>query len=249
MSKQKNPALSKPNLFHVIARWSLQSLIWGLVLAMILVLEGKSFIGALVVNSGDELAAKLAGAISLICALLAFIANGLAGHFKDDMRPNIAQRAKAARTVAFVFLAVPTFFLANAFSWDQMQREWRAYTASPAYADDVRIMNDPMADRYERMEARNRLREPTTPNPGAEFIAAALLQLMLIWAADALRVPAKITEAEVRHWRKVDAARRGAITRARNKRQREEKQRREGKLLEKAERSGTVIWPFGRKHG
>lgn len=220
MTKTEKPALSQ-----TLIRWTAQTFFWGLIACWIAIVESKSYFGAVAFMGED--AGKPMGALSLIFATLGFAAAALGSHFKNDVRPHVAQWAKNTRRAAIAFLALPTFFLAYALNWDGIDRKWAAYEGSPAYQADQRTLADPMADRYDRDTARERLTRPTSPEPDIEFIAAFFLQFLLYWASDALRVPAKATEAEIRHWRKVEAARKGAATRAKNKALREKRKAQE----------------------
>ena len=190
----------------------------ALLIVLILCLETKAALGAFH-SAPDALTGLQLSAMSLTCALIAFFGFGLAGRLKDDERPAVRGRAKAARFVALAFLFVPITFLGSALKADRLSQEWEAYRASPAYQADVALSQDMLSDRYEREAARSRLIQPTSANLDildGEFLLAAVLQFLLIFASDALRVPAPITPEEVKHWRSVAAGKKAAITRKRN---------------------------------
>lgn len=165
----------------------------ALLLALIAVLETKAALSAF------SIAGWLHAALSGVCALLAFFSFGFAGRLKDDERRHIALRARAVRVVALCFLIVPVGYLGSSFKADRLASQWEAYSTSPAYAADVALSQDMMADRIDRQQATRRLIEPTTPDltlADGEWWMAAFFQFLLIFASDALRVPAPITEAE-----------------------------------------------------
>lgn len=165
----------------------------ALLLALIAVLETKAALSAYTI------AGVLHASLSAVCALLAFFAFGFAGRLKDDERPHVANRARAARVVALCFLLVPIGYLGSSFKADRLEAHWAAYSSSPAYAADVAITQDPLADRYDRQNAAQRLVAPTTPDltlADGEWWLAAFFQFLLIFASDALRVPAPITAEE-----------------------------------------------------
>lgn len=169
-----------------------------LLIVLILCLETKAAMGAFH-SAPDTLTGLQLSAMSLTCALIAFFGFGLAGRLRDDERPNVRARAKAARFVALAFLFVPIVFLGSALKADRLTQQWEAYRASPAYEADVALSQDWMADRYEREAATRRLIQPTSANldpADGEFWLAACLQFLLIFASDALRVPAPITQEE-----------------------------------------------------
>lgn len=175
-----------------------QALVTTLLVGLIIVLESKSAMGAYHVQM-DHLTGLQMGALSLICAIIAFVGFGLAGAFKDDERPAVAMRAEAARIVSLAFLIVPVGFLGSSLKMDRLDAEWTAYVSSPAYAADQALVGDLMSDRFDRQQAQNRLVRQTTPKLDLidlELYVAAFMQLLLIFASDALRVPAPITEAE-----------------------------------------------------
>lgn len=175
-----------------------QALVTVLLVALILVLESKSALGAYHAQL-DHIAGMQMAALSVVCAAIAFIGFGLAGSLKDDERPVVRRRAKVARLVAVCFLIAPVAFLGSALKADRLAAHWQAYHSSPAYAADQALARDMMADRYEREAATARLVPPSTPDLDAadvEFWVALFLQGLLIFASDALRVPAPITTEE-----------------------------------------------------
>lgn len=186
-----------------------------LLLGLIVVLESKATIGAY--NSvTDPVAALQHSALSLVCALLAFFTFGFAGRLKDDERPHVAARAMAARVVALAFLIVPVGYLGSAFKADRQASHWAAYSASPAYDADVALAGDMMADRYAREGAADRIVQPTTPDltlADGEWWMAGFFQFLLIFASDALRVPAPITQEERVRAKRSAAAKKAAATR------------------------------------
>lgn len=175
-----------------------QALVTVLLVALIVVLESKSALGAFHAQL-DTLAGYQMAALSLICAVIAFVGFGLAGALKDDERPNVRARAKVARIIAVCFLIGPVAFLGSSLKMDRQAAQWAAYSGSPAYAADQALANDMMADRYDRQAAAERLVPPSTPDLDVldpELWVALFLQGLLIFASDALRVPAPITAEE-----------------------------------------------------
>lgn len=175
-----------------------QAVVTVLLVALILVLESKSALGAFHAQL-DPLAGYQMAALSVVCAAIAFIGFGLAGALKDDERPHVRLRARAARIVAVAFLIAPVAFLGSALKMDRQAAQWAAYVSSPAYQADQALAQDMMADQYERRAATRRLIPPSTPDldvADAEFWVALFLQGLLIFASDALRVPAPITAEE-----------------------------------------------------
>lgn len=175
-----------------------QALVTLLLVALILVLESKSALGAFHAQL-DALAGYQMAALSVVCAAIAFIGFGLAGALKDDERPVVRRRARAARIVAVAFLIAPVAFLGSALKMDHQAAQWQAYSTSPAYAADRALSQDMMADQYERRAATQRLIPPSTPDldiMDAEFWIACFMQGLLIFASDALRVPSPITSEE-----------------------------------------------------
>lgn len=175
-----------------------QGVVTVLLVALIVVLESKASLGAYHAQE-DHIKGLQFAALSLVSAAIAFIGFGLAGALKDDERPVVRHRAKAARAVSLAFLVIPVIMLATAIKSDNSARQWAAYVASPAYAADQTLVADPMSDIYERRAAAERLVEPVVT--GVDLIdpalwIAAFLQGLLIFASDALRVPAPITAEE-----------------------------------------------------
>lgn len=196
-----------------------QAAITALLVALIVVLESKSALGAFHAQS-DRIAGFQFAALSLVSAIIAFVGFGLAGALKDDYRPFVRRRALFARGVALAFLIIPVIMLAASIKADNKAREWQAYVTSPAYVADQRLAEDMMADRYERQAAQDRLIEPvvTGVDPvDAEFWIAAFLQGLLIFASDALRVPRPMTQAEFEHLKRSQAAKKAAATRKQRK--------------------------------
>lgn len=175
-----------------------QGFVTVLLVALIVVLESKASLGAYHAQP-DHIKGLQFAALSLVSAAIAFVSFGLAGALKDDERPHVRRRAKAARFVSLAFLAIPVVMLATAIKSDNSARQWDAYVASPAYAADQALAVDMMADTYERRAAQGRLVEPVVTGVDVvdpAFWIAAFLQGLLIFASDALRVPAPITAEE-----------------------------------------------------
>lgn len=196
-----------------------QTAFTGLLLVLIVVLESKSAMGAYHAQ-GDHIAGIQFAALSLVSATIAFFAFGLAGALKDDYRPHVRSRALFTRIVSLAFLLIPVIMLASAIKSDNTAREWGAYIESPAYVADQALAQDMMADRYERQAAQERLVEPvvTGVDPThTEFWIALFLQGLLIFASDAMRVPAPMTAEEYEHLKRSQAAKKGAETRKRRK--------------------------------
>ena len=185
-------------------------------LLLVAVLESKSALGAY--NSvTDHVSGMQHAALSAVCALLAFWFSRMAGRFAIDVRPFVRRSASLARIVSIAFLIVPVTYLGAALKHDRIEREWTVYYGSPAYAADLVVAADPMADRYDREEARERIVKPSGEIAvlDGEWFVALMLQVLVITAAGIpLHRPA--TDEETRHWRKVEAAKRGVATRKRN---------------------------------
>jgi uncharacterized membrane protein (DUF485 family) len=215
MEEETTMALLKPHNLK-------QGAITVLLVALIITLESKSALGAYHVQD-DPIAGVQFAALSLVSAAIAFISFGLAGSMKDDYRPHVRRRARFARIVSLAFLVIPVVMLGASIKADNQAREWAAYTASPAYAADQRLVADPMADIYERRAAQQRLIEPVTTGidiADGEFWIALFLQAILIFASDALRVPAPMTQQEFEHLKRSLAAKKAAKTRKARKEKR-----------------------------
>lgn len=193
----------------------LQAAITVLLIGLIVVLESKSALGAYHAQT-DHLAGLQFGALSLISAIIAFVGFGLAGRMLDDYRDHVRRRAHAARIVSLAFLIIPIIMLGSSIKTDDAARQWTAYVESPAFAADQQTVADPMADRFDRQAAQARLIEPVvtgvTPVDGAFWIAL-FLQGLLIFASDALRVPAPMSQEEFAHLKRSNAAKKAAKTR------------------------------------
>lgn len=193
----------------------LQGAVTLLLVALIVTLETKSALGAYHAQT-DHISGLQFAALSLVAALIAFLGFGLAGSMKDDYRPHVARRAKIARAVSLAFLIIPVIMLASSIKAENTAREWAAYSSSPAYAADQALAQDLMADALERRAAAARLVEPVVTGIDLidpEFWIALFLQGILIWASDALRVPAPMTAAEYEHLKRSQAAKKAAATR------------------------------------
>lgn len=192
-----------------------QAAVTALLVALIVVLESKSALGAFHAQT-DHIAGLQFAALSLVSAAIAFIGFGLAGALKDDYRPQVRQRAKFARIVSLAFLTIPVVMLATSIKADNKAREWTAYVESPAYTADQALAADLMADRYDRQAATQRLVEPVVTGVDVldpSFWIALFLQGLLIFASDAMRVPAPISQAEFEHLKRSQAAKKAAATR------------------------------------
>lgn len=185
-------ALLKP---HILQR----GLIVALLIALWFAIESVSAVGAFL-NEADPVRGLQMAVLTVSCAAIAFVGFGLAGRLADDERPNVRRRARAARLVAVCFLFIgPIPFFGSALKRENQERQWSAYSASPAFLADQQTAMDPMADRYEREAARQRIVRPANANldlVDAEFWLALLIQGLLIISSDALRVPAPITSEE-----------------------------------------------------
>lgn len=177
-------------------------LLWSLVA----VVESISSYGAYHAETDHNRGLQMA-ALTVICAALAYLGFGLAGRLKDDERRHIRLRAKAARLVAVCFLFLgPIPFFGSAIKMERLEREWAAYSVSPAFDADVALaaqatltISDRTADDWEIQEAARRTIRPTSANLtvfDVEFWVALAFQFLLIFASDALRVPAPITTEE-----------------------------------------------------
>lgn len=159
------------------------------------------------------------GAFSASCAILAIIFASLAGGMKSDVRPHVRRNAIAARAISLACLLVPISYLGSSFKHENQERAWAAYTASPLYAADQALIEDMMADRYDREAARVRLTKPTSAELSIfdfEFWMSAFFQIIVISAAG-IKIQPPATEAEIKHWRSVAAGKKAAATRRRNK--------------------------------
>lgn len=186
-----------------------------LLVALIVVLESKSAMGAYHAQT-DHLSGLQFAALSLVSAAIAFIGFGLAGAMKDDYRPHVARRARFARIVSLAFLAVPVIMLATSIKAENSARTWAAYVSSPAYAADQVLAQDMMADRFDRRQAVERLVQPVVTGVDVldpAFWIALVLQGLLIFASDALRVPAPMSQAEYEHLKRSIAGKKAAATR------------------------------------
>ena len=188
----------------------------ALLLALVAVLESKSAMGAYA-SVVDHIAGIQHAALSASCAILAFVFSTMAGRFKFDERPYVRSSATLARIVSIAFLIVPTSYLGASLKVDRIDREWAAYNGSAAYAADVVTAGDPMADRYDRQDARERISKPTSQVQitDGEFLIALGLQILVITAAG-IPLHAPATADELKHWRAVRAGQKGAATRKRN---------------------------------
>jgi hypothetical protein len=213
-----------------------QGAVTALLLALIAVLESKAAIGAYHSVLHEEfvwtpfgqapLAAVQHASLSVVCSLLSFFGFGLAGRLKDDIRPYVRRRALPLRCIALALLLVPIGYLGSSFKMDRERAEWNAYVTSPAYDRDVELASDLESDPYESAAAAERIVPPTNAQLDIvqfEWWLAAFFQFALIFASDAMRVPAPVTEDEVKHWRSVAAGKKGAATRKANAEKRRKK--------------------------
>jgi hypothetical protein len=203
----------------------------GLLLVLVVVLEWKAAMGAFR-SVAEPTAAFQYAALSVSCALLAFIFSAVAGAMKHDERPHVRGRASLARVVSLACLLIPIGTLASAMKHDRLQTEWPAYVASQAYQIDLRIANDPDVDRadpsasWEQDQARRRIQAPTFTSASLldfEWWYALFLQSIVITGAG-IRLSPPATPEEVRHWRAVAAGKKAAVTRKRNAKRRKSRQ-------------------------
>lgn len=204
----------------------------GILLVLVAVLESKAAIGAW--NSvADHVAAIQYAALSVSCALLAFVFSAIAGATKHDVRPHVRGRASLARSLSLACLLIPIGTLGSAMKHDRMQTEWPAYRVSAAYEADLRTATDPNTDLNDptsvtqRDEARERIQEPTFVSAvptDFEWWYALFLQCIVITGAG-LRLVPPATDAEIKHERSVAAGHKAAATRERNRKAREAKKR------------------------
>lgn len=188
----------------------------GLLLLLVATLESKSALGAYG-SVADHVSGLQHAALSASCAVLAFVFSTLAGRFKFDIRPAVRSSATLARLVSIAFLIVPTTYLGASLKLDRVERQWTAYYGSEAYLTDVEVTRDPMADRYDRQDARARIIKPTgeVQITDGEWMIALALQVLIITAAG-IPMHAPATAEEIAHWRRVEAAQKGVATRKRN---------------------------------
>lgn len=203
-----------------------------LVVLAIFAVESKSAIAAYQ-SQEDHLSGLQAALISVVFALLATFAFSRAGALKEDYRPQVHSRAFVTRIVALIFCLAPIGFLGSALKANNVEERWQAYTtAAPgqlsAYQIDQTTASDMMADTFERREARSRITRPTSDLSLAdgEWWIAAFFVLSLLFAADVLRVPAPMSEAEFQHLKRSLAAKKGAAKRKEAARKRAETKRR-----------------------
>ena len=208
--------------FHILQRVGILLLLGTLWSAI----ESVSAMGAFR-HEADPVRGLQMATLTASCAALAFLAFGLAGRLKDDERPHVKARARAARIVAVCFLFIgPIPFFGTALKSENQARQWAAYTGSPAYRADEQTALDPMADRFERDAARARLVRPANANLDildAEFWVACVIQGLLIFSSDALRVPAPITAEERQALMYKLRGQKAAATRKRRKAAKEQK--------------------------
>lgn len=183
-----------------------QFAIAGLMAVLVLTVESISALGAWHSQSDPVRGLQLT-LLTLSCAAVAYLGFGLAGTLKDDERPHVRRRAKAARFVAVCFLFLgPIPFFGSAIKMERISREYEAYLVSPAFEADSALaaqsrltISDRTSDDWEIAEAARRTVRPTGANLTAfdiEFWAALAFQFLLIFSSDALRVPAPITQEE-----------------------------------------------------
>lgn len=198
---------------HTLKAWGLGAVI----VAYFAALELKSALGAAAVNEG--IAAYQAMALSIVCAIIAFVFARIAASYKFDVRPYARSAAKLARLVSVCAIIIPTVYLATANKRDAVNHRWDLYYGTEAHAADLALVRDPMADTFERQAARERIVKPSieVDFTDDEFLIALALQVLGVLAAG---VPflAPATAAEVDHWRRVEAAQKGVATRKRNAR-------------------------------
>lgn len=195
----------------------------ALLLSLVAVLEIKAATGAFK-SVADQGAAFQYAALSIVCAVLAFVFSAIAGASKHDVRESVRKRATLARLVSVACLLIPIGTLASSLKHDRMVTEWPAYRASPAYLADVATATDPEIDLLDNMalerreEAQRRIQEPTFVSAGLgdfEWYYALFLQLIVIVGAG-IRLAPPATQEEIKHERAVAAARKGVATRKRN---------------------------------
>lgn len=194
---------------HDIKQWG----VYAALLVLALVLETKAALFP--IETLDGIAGLQHGAFSASCALLAIIFSSLAGGMKNDIRPQVRANATLARIVSIACLLVPISYLGSSFKHENQQNRWEAYTASPLYASDQTLVRDTGADIYDRRAAEQRLVQPTSAELSIfdfEFWMAAFFQIVIITAAGVKIMP-PATEAEIKHYRAVQAGRKGAATR------------------------------------
>lgn len=203
----------------------------GLLLILAAVLEWKAAVGAFR-SVADTTAAFQYAALSVACALLAFVFSAIAGATKHDERPHVRGRASLARCVSLACLLIPIGTLASAMKHDRLTTEWPAYRASEAYQIDLRAANrdidlaDP-SQVAERDAALQRIQEPKFTSAGLldfEWWYALFLQSIVITGAG-IRLQPPATDAEIKHWRAVAAGKKAAATRKRNAQKRKARSR------------------------
>ncbi len=203
----------------------------ALLLILVAVLETKAAIGAFK-SVSDPLAAAQYSALSIVCAILAFVFSAIAGNAKHDIRPHVREIAIWARAVSLACLLIPIGTLASAMKHDREVTEWPAYRASPAYAIDVATaaaevdLLDNVAIQN-REAAQERIQEPRFSSASitdVEFWYALFLQAIVITGAG-IRLSAPATIEEIKHERAVLAGKKAAATRERNRLKREAKKK------------------------
>jgi hypothetical protein len=190
-----------------------------------LTIETKAIVGALQEHNG--LNGYAWAAISGAFAILAIASSMVASAKKGDYRPHVRRSAKYARAVAFCAMLVPAAFFGSAMKADNMADRRAAYTApgpngtASLHELDLAIINDRQGDIMEQREARWNMQQNlqgavalTPADP--EFWAAIFFQLMMVFAAGALRIPAPITKEEMDYLKRSVAAKKAAKTRKAN---------------------------------
>lgn len=195
-----------------------------LIVAAVLTVESKSAFGAYHAQGDDHLSGIQWALLSALFACLGTFGFGLAADLKDDYRPHVQRRALFTRIVSLVFMIAPTCFLGSSIKANNLDQRWNAYIERvdgqpSAFDRDQRVAADMQADRYEREAASARLQRPSTidldPADG-EFWIAAFFTMVLLFGADAMRVPAPMTKEEFEHLKRSNAAKKGARTRKKN---------------------------------
>lgn len=112
------------------------------------------------------------------CSLLSTILMTRSALFAADSRPEQRKRASVAMAASLAAAAVSMGFCANGLAFQEQTQAHVAYIASPLAADDQRVLADPMSDKGDRDDARNRVKDfgvaPTKAELGPSHVLLAL---------------------------------------------------------------------------
>lgn len=175
----------------------------------------------------DRLAAYQYAALGIGSALLAFVLSAVAGALKDDERPRYAEKALGVRVLAVLCLVWPVTSLSGAFAYDRQVKAFESFQASPAYEAALATLRDPRSTPPQRRTAAAQVAPPATAERGVfDWFRAGFLHWLVMMAASAGRLPARLTDAERKAL--ADEARRLAKNEAARKRRQKARKARKG---------------------